>query len=297
MTARSHIAWITDPHLNFIALAPGTPIQALGRALRDENPRAQTLLITGDISEGPYLRDHLKAIKEGWGRDIWFCLGNHDYWKVGWDEAERLCKGIPGTIQLGVPGGDWIQIPGNGIALVGQAGWCDARLSRSQAAAIGETKACGPFPYHPDGLVIENMLARAQAQAKQAKTAILAAYLHGNRSVVLATHFPPYRLASWHQGAPSEDAWLGLMTSGSMGGMIDQLVESFLDLQVTVLCGHTHSKGEYHRGDRIKVLTGGACYGAPDVVPGCGDMDFQSLFTPGRIMLGWDFASEPSVGA
>jgi hypothetical protein len=52
---------------------------------------------------------------------------------------------------------------------------------------------------------------------------------------------------------------------------------------VTVLCGHTHSPGECHRSNGIRVLTGSAVYNYPAAVPGFEQFDPQDLFKEGRL--------------
>ena len=57
---------------------------------------------------------------------------------------------------------------------------------------------------------------------------------------------------------PIGDQCDALVVSGDIG-------ESHNVVELLVLCGHTHGAGELRVGERIRVLTGGAVYGKPQV--------------------------------
>jgi 3',5'-cyclic-AMP phosphodiesterase len=44
-------------------------------------------------------------------------------------------------------------------------------------------------------------------------------------------------------------------------------MESRPNRKLTVLCGHTHGRGEVEILPNLKVLTGGAQYGKPEIQP------------------------------
>jgi hypothetical protein len=54
-------------------------------------------------------------------------------------------------------------------------------------------------------------------------------------------------------------------TCHAAGQAILEVMRDFPDRQLTVLCGHTHGRGEFRPQDNILVLTGGAEYGEPDI--------------------------------
>jgi 3',5'-cyclic-AMP phosphodiesterase len=82
---------------------------------------------------------------------------------------------------------------------------------------------------------------------------------------VLATHVPPFRDACWHEGTISDDEWLPHFTSKAMGDALLEIMRDHPAQELTVLCGHTHGRGEARLAENILVLTGGAEYGSPAI--------------------------------
>jgi 3',5'-cyclic-AMP phosphodiesterase len=83
--------------------------------------------------------------------------------------------------------------------------------------------------------------------------------------VILLLHVPPFREACWHEGAVSGDDWLRHFGCKAVGEVILKYMRKHRDRRLLVLCGHTHSSGEIRPLRNVRVLTGGAAYGAPAV--------------------------------
>jgi hypothetical protein len=81
--------------------------------------------------------------------------------------------------------------------------------------------------------------------------------------VLLLTHVPPFREACWHEGRISDDEFLPHFTCKAAGDALLEIMESHRDRDLTVLCGHTHGRGEVQILPNLKVVTGGARYGEP----------------------------------
>ena len=74
-TMPNRIVWITDPHLNHV------PVQAWDQMISQvvqNNP--DSIVITGDISEGDDVVFQLNRIAEAIAVPIHFVLGNHDFY-------------------------------------------------------------------------------------------------------------------------------------------------------------------------------------------------------------------------
>ena len=88
------LAWITDPHLNFL---DGKDAEAFYSALA-ETP-ADVFAVTGDIGEAPNVAMFLNALDDHLERPIYFVLGNHDFYRDGFDSVRKkitgLCHGLP----------------------------------------------------------------------------------------------------------------------------------------------------------------------------------------------------------
>ena len=85
------------------------------------------------------------------------------------------------------------------------------------------------------------------------------------KRVIAVTHVPPFHKATWHQQQISDDNWLPHFSCKAVGDMLLHAAESNPDCQLLVLCGHTHSGGEAQLLDNLRVLTGEAQYGRPEI--------------------------------
>ena len=89
--------------------------------------------------------------------------------------------------------------------------------------------------------------------------------LEAHSAAVLALHVPPFREAAWHEGKPSRDDWLPFFSCKAAGDAILEVMRARPARRLTVLCGHTHGSGECNPLPNVKVLTGGAEYGRPNI--------------------------------
>src|SRR5687768_6178625 len=84
------LAWVTDIHLNFVS---DDRIRAFAAQIAAHRP--DSLLITGDISEAPSLREHLELLSDALGpRPICFVLGNHDFYRGSLEAVRRTAEAI-----------------------------------------------------------------------------------------------------------------------------------------------------------------------------------------------------------
>ena len=87
----------------------------------------------------------------------------------------------------------------------------------------------------------------------------------GSGGVIVLTHVPPFREACWHRGRVSDDEWLPHFACRAVGEALVEAMAAHPECEMTVLCGHTHSAGEAQVLPNLRVLTGGAEYGRPEV--------------------------------
>jgi len=75
------LTWATDIHLDFI-----TDVNDIHTSSRNLDTfcsmfgESDGVILSGDISLAPLLKDHLLALGERLARPIYFVLGNHDFW-------------------------------------------------------------------------------------------------------------------------------------------------------------------------------------------------------------------------
>jgi predicted phosphohydrolase len=268
------IAWVTDPHLNF--LPPGGAVK-FGEGINPERDDEVMLLVTGDIAEASSLVPLLKDLAQGFPNRIAFTLGNHDYYGGSFASVRRsLEAGLPKNL-VWLDGHEPILLDDT-TALVGHQGWFDGLYgdpiqSRVVMADFELIEDLRPhynshvWPYYgePGRMgMLEFIRSVSKDSAEQARVSLLAA-LKLRRDVIFGTHFPPFRGACWHQGELSNSHWMPWFTSKAMGDMLDEVAFDHPDNRILVLCGHTHSQGVYEHAPNLRVFTGKANYGHPDV--------------------------------
>jgi 3',5'-cyclic AMP phosphodiesterase CpdA len=259
------LVWITDPHLNF--LPPFGPAK-LGELVAAEHPDAGAVVITGDIAECASLEQCLCDFASGWGRPVYFVLGNHDLYGGSMAAAAKAARAVERATKGRAR---WLTRSGvvalsTETALVGHDGWYDARLGAPQTTRVelADFFAIEELRGLDRGALLACVRQLGDRAAREAEPVLNAAAANAKR-VVFATHVPPFREACWHQGAISNDEWLPWFTSKAMGDVLLATADAHPDTQLRVLCGHTHSEGRATLRPNLEVLTAKARYGAPDV--------------------------------
>lgn len=253
-------AWATDIHLNFV--------DAAGRRRFAEEVAAAepaALLVTGDIGEAKSVCDYLLELEQHLRKPIYFVLGNHDFYRGSMADVHEAVAQLTHRNERLVWMNDVGVIPlAPGTALIGHDGWADGRVGNWDTTTI----ELNDFWLISELRVATRpeRLAQVQRLADEAAThfeRVLPAALDVARSVVLLTHVPPFREATWHQGRVSSDDWLPFFTSKAVGDVLESIMRAHPDHELTVLCGHTHSSGTCHILPNLTVHTGGAEYKHP----------------------------------
>lgn len=258
------LAWLTDIHLNFLAKSAR---HSFYRGVAEGRPDA--VLIGGDIAESHGVCGHLKSMAATWGCPTYFVLGNHDFYRSGLtrvgEAVRRTCREDPRLAWLSEAG----VVPlDDRTALIGHDGWADGRLgdyARSSVmlndyVLIDEFAARGPD--RDDRRDLMNRLGdRAAAHIRRTATEAAARFPR----VLVLTHVPPFREATWHEGRISDDEWLPHFSCKAVGDALSEAAAARPSTEFAVLCGHTHSGGIARVRPNLLVRTGGAVYGAPEV--------------------------------
>ncbi len=260
------MAWLTDIHLNFI----------------DKNARkifyqeivdtqCDSVLISGDIAEAPSLSDILNEMENYINKPIYFVLGNHDYYKGQIDEVRdamtALTKEHNKLFWLPASG---IQKLNNDTFLIGQDGWADGRLGDYQnsrvvlndsrmIADLFKKKILGKYQ------LLEKMQQLADADAMRLQNDLKQVINQNPRKVIVLTHVPPFREACMHQGEISGDDWLPYFSSKVIGEVLATAAKLDPEIELLVLCGHTHSEAKIYCGSNLEIEVGKAEYYLPEI--------------------------------
>jgi 3',5'-cyclic AMP phosphodiesterase CpdA len=261
------LAWATDIHLNFV---DATTRREFYNSLAQDS---DAVVISGDIGESPDVEGYLREMEEALQRPIYFVLGNHDFYR-GSITATREA-----VARLAVESEYLAYLSANGVvelspqtALIGHDGWADARLGDfansdvilNDYALISELQ-CWQGAGVLDKDRLGDVLNALGDQAAQHLEGRLAEAVSRYTNVIAITHVPPFREATWYDGRVSDDNWLPHFSCKAVGDAMVKVMESNPQANLLVLCGHTHGGGETSPLGNLRVLTGPARYGVPEI--------------------------------
>jgi 3',5'-cyclic AMP phosphodiesterase CpdA len=257
------LAWASDIHWSFAAPAERAAFLAQLYAVN-----ADALVITGDIGEYGTYREALREIAASFGKAVYHVLGNHDYYGAGVEavrtrEAGWKTGAAPDLHYLTLGP---VAVP-PGFVLCGVDGWGDMRNGDPEGTRV----------YLADYDYIADLRGMSQAQRiyklrelGDADAALLRAQLDlavklGTKSLLVATHVPPYPGATWHNGQLSNREWQPNFSCKAVGDALARFAGEHPGVKITVLCGHTHGGGYYEHRDNLRVHTADATYHYPQV--------------------------------
>ena len=255
------ILWLSDLHLDKVL---GDTRQKFYHRLSQAH--GENVVITGDISDGRHLCNHLLELGEACGKkSLYFVLGNHDFYgsslaKVH-HEVHSLCKKQKNLHHLGH--GEIIPL-GEDQALVGHDGWADGRAGHGSKSRVR----------NPDFWSISDFKERNwQSCYKLMKVLgrrsgnyferLLPHALSRYKRVCLATHVPPFTQSAWWNGKLCNYDFQPHYTNMSLGYTLWEMSTSFPSATVTVLSGHTHSEVSLALRPNLLIHTAGATRGDP----------------------------------
>jgi predicted MPP superfamily phosphohydrolase len=261
------LAWLTDIHLNFVALDKRQDF------LKRVSERCDAVVISGDIGESPDIVSFLGEMEDVLQKPIYFVLGNHDFYKgsitrtrsrVG--QIARQSEHLVYLTQEGV-----VRLSPN-TALVGHDGWADARLGDFDRSDILlndyfliEELARWNHDLIPDKNELSKALRNLGDEAAAHFAKVLPEAVSNYRDVIVAIHPPPFREAARYDGRISDDNWLPHLTCQAAGDVIRGVMRSHPSANLLVLCGHTHGRGRVSILDNLYVWAGHAEYGNPEI--------------------------------
>ncbi|MEK6248300.1 MAG: metallophosphoesterase, partial [Planctomycetales bacterium] len=254
------IAWITDPHLNFVT---STEIDSFFSQLDERD--LDVLLIGGDIGESHDVEDFLKQFDDRFDCPIYFVLGNHDFYFGSITEVRsrvsQLCSERTGLTYLS--SSRIVELTEN-VGLIGHDGWADGRVGDYERSMVMMNDyrlidELASFSKQDRLVELHKLGDEAAGHIRRWLPAALDRYAE----VILLTHIPPLREACWHDGQISDDEWAPHFVCQAVGDVLLEIMPAYPNHHLLVLCGHTHGCGETKPLGNLKILTGAATYGKP----------------------------------
>ena len=253
------IGWLSDIHLNFL---DDIGVSAFVSELASADVDAW--VVSGDIGEADSVLGYLERLVSGLGRPVYFVLGNHDYYRSSIaDVTPQVAAAVrPGELV-------WLNTSGpieleDGIAVVGDDGWGDARFGDP----IGSQLQLSDFYLIEELTQIprSELIAKSNALGDDAAARLapkLDEAADHSSMVCIVTHVPPFEGAAWYDGQQSGPEWLPWFSCSATGSAILRSAERHADVNFLVLCGHTHGAGFFVSRENVAVNTAGAKYRSP----------------------------------
>ena len=256
------LAWTSDIHLNHVNF------QAWDDWAGEINRcRPDAIVITGDLSEGEDVSFQLRRISETFDADVYFVLGNHDFYGTSISDGRRCvvstAREIPSLHYL--TDQSPVELT-QGRFLIGDDGWGDATEGdyENSTVRLNDFTAIRDF-CESESATWPRLLRDQGRQSAQRIAQKLNRVASQAREVVVATHVPPFRESCWYEGKTTDDHWAPFFVCGAVGTTLKQFAFENPQLRITVLCGHTHHGGTAQMAENLLVLTAGAEYGRPSV--------------------------------
>jgi len=254
--------WLSDIHLNFV------DEKSLSIFFKDLSAHdVDGWLVSGDLGEAQSIVKYLEEFNSKLASPTYFVLGNHDFYHGSLAEvASRVSLTCSDSHRL-----TWltesapIKIHG-GLMLVGDDCWSDGRLGNFADTPVELN----------DFYLIEELsgLTRKELVSRVNELGSISAARMGRKlgfaaascsNVLVVTHSPPFKGATWHEGEISSPDWLPWFSCDAAGTAILRVASANPDTKFVVLCGHTHSGGIYSPTSNVTVHTARAEYGSPAV--------------------------------
>lgn len=273
------LIWCSDIHLDFFAEPGGDDVirQVLAFPIAREKP--DLVILTGDISTAEYITGHLSLLSDIIDAPINFVCGNHDFYGSSVqqvrDSLEDLCSSSNQKLKY-LTRSSFVPVT-QSTALVGHDGWCDAfhgspftsELIMNDWLRITDYTRNGAVKFGSSGMRINRKAILTTARrlatdaAHRVTSSAAAAIEAGYKTVIIATHVPPFTAVHSNGGkgsSPDAQPWY---TSMTMGDAITDLAKLHPDVDFNILCGHTHSKIAVSISNNITCYVAEAHYGNP----------------------------------
>lgn len=266
MTDKLRAVWLTDLHLNFLS---SSTIASFLKKVGQKQPNI--ILVTGDTGESHDAFEYLEMISKV--APTWYVLGNHDYWGSSIKSVRKIALERNWTSRsIWLSDLSPVKLTEN-TTLVGIDGWGDGQCGNAMTSQIwmNDWDRIHELKLASQQGAIEritqlNALGVQEGQRLKEKLD----QVESTKNLLVATHVPPFPDACWHNGERSNPNWLPWYACVGVGKVLSDFVIERPDVNVTVLCGHTHGKGVYQHLPNLIVKTGGwdmgvQSYGNPTI--------------------------------
>jgi predicted phosphohydrolase len=264
-----YVHWLSDQHWNWIS---PKELLAYGHKLGNSIQSEDHITISGDLSDGDCLVANLvnfvNAVREVRNdAKISFVLGNHDYWGTSIDHQQKDVLSAAKTLGITYLTKENATILSSNTALVGTDGWADGGFGNAHGPLIMGDWTCikdlKPI-YKVFGVGKLTDFVKKLAEQEVANVASkISKIVSSHENIIIVTHIPPWKEATWHEDAISNNTFLPWFSSKIMGEYLLDVANINKDNKFTVLCSHTHGAGVFIAANNLRCYTGFADYRHP----------------------------------
>lgn len=245
-------AWLTDIHLDHLGF---NKLINFFESIVD----VDGVFISGDISIGKHLVDHLKTLSKYTQVPIYFVLGNHDYYESDFFSVKKSVYELDDNLIYLTDQNEPIQLS-HDTCLIGDDGWYDAKWSKplTNLVFIADFLRIKDFRNLKSNNERFNLVEKISYESARNVREKLLKALKKYKTVYFVTHFPP-----WPEEIPSifnigNRFWDPYCSSTIMSDMILQVMTKYKDNKLIILCGHNHSEYKISISHNILMKIGGA---------------------------------------
>lgn len=236
------IIWATDLHLNYF---DDKFITDFGKQI-SKLYKADSLIISGDISLGNKLESNLKTLSDAVQMPIYYVLGNHDYWHSSFEEIDNLTKELDNNNIICL---DNNIIELDNVIISGFTGWYDCKFGEiNPNVRMNDWNRISNFK-DKDPYILSEKRSNSYLNFKDK--------IIPSKNQIIVTHFPPFK-----ELIKNKENAIPFYGSEGAGKMLLDIKDNFE--KVICLSGHTHNRAAYSI-DNIDCYVGEACRGKPNV--------------------------------
>lgn len=256
----SNMVWCTDVHLDFL-----TPSDEAYKdwcaAIKARRPRA--ILLTGDIATAPTLLDWLSQLIVDLPAQLYFVLGNHDYYQGSIKSVRQSLRAFTHPDMFWLGSGAVVELSPT-TSILGHSGWGDTRIGDflSTPIRINDHQLIRELSNLDRKELQKRLLNLGTESAKILKSSL---EICNSENVIIATHVPPFQSSTWNNGRFGTIEWMPDFCCGATGDLLLEHAQTRPDQHFIVYCGHTHGEGYYSPLSNLEVFTGTAEYKKPAI--------------------------------
>lgn len=256
-----NILWLTDIHLDYLF-----PKERKAYLSSLERADLEVVLVGGDISKADSVEDDLRAIRKATNAQVYYVLGNHDYFGSGFSAVkEKMKKLVQEWDSL-----HWLEnmsfvTLSKDVALLGHGCWGDAGVGSYWKShlhkGMPDFREIAELKVLDSKERLEFLKQLGEEAARHLKKSCLAA-AGQHRHIIVLTHVPPFPQSLDNDGEIDE-ASLPFFCCQSAGKALREVADAYPEVRFTVLSGHTHQKSRVRISQNLEALVQEAHYHSP----------------------------------